>query len=984
MSKVRALLLAAMGIVGIVLAVRAVQSNQAAKPPAPSVPPSAPGDIQFTTLPGFTIEKVTPPDQAPSLVVLTFDSRGRLTVAKEFEEPRLLLDNDKDGIFETEKIFTDRIVNCQGLWWDDRTLYGSCNGKGPELEGTGLFRMTDTNADDVADVVERVTPLTGTIGDHGPHAIRRGPDGSMRLHVGNMSDVPKAAIDPGSPIRNLREGYLLPPYFDPRGHAVNVLAPGSQVYRYNPEKKTFTSMFAGMRNAYDHAYNLAGEAFTFDSDMEWDINLPWFRDTRTVHGTTGGEMGWRSGSRNLPAYYIDTLPPVRDLGRGSPVGIEFYQHYVYPKQFHDMLFEADWSRGRLLYTELTPKGASFAAREDRAEFVHGEPLNITDLEVGPDGHMYFSAGGRTTGGAVYRIRYTGPPAPRPDMRGILGVVRQPQPLSSWGWAAIERAKASMGAGFGAELERLARDRAADGQDRSQAIYFLQRHGLPPKPELLNALLRDPDARVRAAVVYIAGNQAGDAPRQVAIAALKDADPLVRRRALESLILLGIEADKPGFAPVSDIYALLGDPDRFVRFAARVALERTPRAEWRARVLEDTNPVSAMEGMVAFVRTSASRADLQPLLRKQVATMSDASLSVDNKLRLLRAFQLAAAERKAAVGPELLRQVHDALIGQFPAQDERLNRELAITLAYAGQPDAITKILAAMPQRDENQPLQIHYAYALRALGQGWTREQKTEFMSWFAKALQWRGGASFNGYLNYMFDTALESYTDAEKTMAYGLVPMFKPVTDEELKAALARGGPGGRRAPGDAPTAEAIARAKVPANARSRGVQVLSREEVLEYQLFVPFRVRPTTTPGHELYQQACAKCHRFGSTGTDFGPDLTTITSRFKKKDILEATLWPSRTISDQYPATIVHLKSGEIVNGLVGRETAQAIQLRTANSPDRPITIPKAQIQEQRQSKISLMPDGLLDEFNQEQIANLLTFLLSPPPASTSSPQ
>jgi putative heme-binding domain-containing protein len=942
--------------------------------------------IQFTTMPGFTIERLTPPNEEPSYVVLTFDTLGRITVAKEFDTPRILLDRNKDGIFETEKSFTDKIVNCQGLWWEGRTLYGSCDGKGGgNLQGTGLYKMTDTNNDDVADVVERVTPLLGTIGDHGPHAIRRGPDGSMRLHVGNMSDVPKEAIDPGSPIRDLREGYLLEPYFDPRGHAVDVLAPGSQVYRYNPAKKTFTSMFAGMRNSYDHAYNLAGEAFTFDSDMEWDINLPWFRDTRTVHGVTGGEMGWRSGSRNLPAYYIDTLPPVRDLGRGSPVGIEFYQHYVYPKQFHDVLFEADWSRGRLLYTELTPNGASYTARDDRAEFVHGEPLNITDLEVGPDGHMYFACGGRTTGGAVYRIRYTGAANPQPDMKGILGVVRQPQPLSSWGWAAIEKTKASMGTAFAQELERLARDRAADAQDRSQAIYMLQRHGVPPSADLLNALLTDPEAKVRAAVMFVAGTQSGDPARKIAVAGLKDAAAFTRRRALESLLLLGLEASKPGFVPVADVYNLLGDSDRFVRFIARVALERTPRAEWRTRVLEDTNPMSSIEGMVAFVRTSTGDADLQPLLRKQASMMNDASLSVEHKLRLLRTFQLAAAETKGGVASELLRQVHGALIGQFPAQDERLSRELAITLAYAGQPEAITKILAAMPQGDENQQLQIHYAYALRAIKNGWTAEQKSEFMNWFAKAVQWRGGASFTGYLNYMFDTALQTYTEADKTMAYGMVPMFKPVSDAELKEALARGGGGGgpRRA-GAQPSAEQVARARVPANARARGTQVLSRDEILEYQLFVPFRIRETTKAGQEIYQQACAKCHRFGSVGTDFGPDLTTITSRFKKKDILEATLWPSKTISDQYPGTIIELKTGEIVNGLVGRDTPQGVQLRTADAPDRPITIPKAQIQEQRQSQISLMPEGLLDEFNQEEIANLLSFLLAPAPGASSGRQ
>lgn len=151
-----------------------------------------------------------------------------------------------------------------------------------------------------------------------------------------------------------------------------------------------------------------------------------------------------------------------------------------------------------------------------------------------------------------------------------------------------------------------------------------------------------------------------------------------------------------------------------------------------------------------------------------------------------------------------------------------------------------------------------------------------------------------------------------------------------------------------------------------------------------MPFRVRPTTVAGQEVYQQACAKCHRFGSVGTDFGPDLTTVTSRFKKKDILEATLWPSKTISDQYPATIIELKTGEIVNGLVGRDTPQGVQLRTADAPDRPITIPKAQIQEQRHSQISLMPEGLLDEFSQEEIANLLSFLLAAPPGASSGRQ
>ena len=224
--------------------------------------------------------------------------------------------------------------------------------------------------------------------------------------------------------------------------------------------------------------------------MEWDIGLPWYREVRTVHEILNGNYGYRNGSGKYPPYYIDSLPPVRDLGRGSPVGVEFYTSYAYPKEFFDNFFEADWSRGRLLYTALTPAGATYTARTDRAEFVHGEPFNITDVEVGPDGLMYFTTGGRNTTGGLWRLRYKGAAPAAPDMTGILAVVRQPQPLSSWGWAAIEKAKAAMGAGFGGELEKLARNTSAAAMDRARAVLEMQRHGAAPSAALLTRALAD--------------------------------------------------------------------------------------------------------------------------------------------------------------------------------------------------------------------------------------------------------------------------------------------------------------------------------------------------------------------------------------------------------------------------------------------------------------------------------------------------------------
>jgi putative heme-binding domain-containing protein len=927
--------------------------------------PAQAGGSRFTTLPGFVVEQVTPPAKTQdSYINMTFDSLGRPVVAKEGDGPRTLLDSDGDGIYESERVFSDQVRDCQGLWFDARTLYGVCVGAVDNQ--MGLYRMEDTNSDDVADKFERVSALKGSSGGHGPHAIRRGPDGQPTLMLGNMSGVPDDLIDPGSPLRNSKESQLLERYADARGHAAGVWAPGGTIVRLNRDKNNYTVLSGGFRNPYDIAFNLAGEVFNFDADMEWDINLPWFREVRSVHAIPGADYGWRNGSGKFPAYYLDTLPPVRDLGRGSPVGVEFYQSFAYPKDFYDNFFEADWSRGRLLYTAVTPNGATYSMRDDKAEFVHGEPLNITDVEVGPDGMIYFCTGGWTTDGGLYRVRYTGPAVTPSRATEVLAIVRQAQPLSSWGWAALERVKASMGAAWARDLEGLARDPGADGQDRAQAVLMLQRHGAAPGADVLRALVADQDAKVRAAAVYVAGVQLNDGAKSVAVAALKDAHPFVRRRAAEALVRQGLSADQASFAPVADIYKLLNDTDRFVRYAGRLALERTPRGQWKDRVLKETNPLGAIEGMYALVRTATSEADLQPLFDKQLAMLKQVNLSVENKLRLVRAFQLTAMETPNGPSPALRRQVHTLLIGQFPAKDERWSRELAWTLAYCGQPDAIGKILAAMPAGDTNQPLQIHYIYALRAIKEGWTAKQRAQLMNWYSRAVAWRGGASFSGYINLLFDSSVALLDEGEKQRAYQAFPQFAPLTAAELTAAAARSrGAGAQNA----------------AALRSRGVETVTREEILEYQIFVPTRHRPSPGAGRVHFESVCASCHQFGALGTSLGPDLTTINSRFKKKDILEAILWPSRTIADQYQSTIVETREGEVFSGLIVREDALKVVLRP-DQAERPIEIAKAQIKDRRTSKISTMPDGLIDRLTQEQIADLLAFLQSVPPTTSAA--
>ena len=157
-----------------------------------------------------------------------------------------------------------------------------------------------------------------------------------------------------------------------------------------------------------------------------------------------------------------------------------------------------------------------------------------------------------------------------------------------------------------------------------------------------------------------------------------------------------------------------------------------------------------------------------------------------------------------------------------------------------------------------------------------------------------------------------------------------------------------------------------------------LKREQILEQQL-KPL-AKPASAPaGQKLYDVLCAMCHRFGAIGQDVGPDLTTVTSRFGRKELLESILWPSRTISDQYDSELFETVNGKVYHGLLVRETAAALQIRTVDSP-KPIVLAVSDVQSRRKSPQSFMPEALIDGLTQSDIANLIAFMLAGPPKSS----
>lgn len=908
---------------------------------------------RFRVPEGFRVVEVASNDVTGSAIAMTFDHLGRPVVSIEREGLAILLDEDKDGQFEAKKFFTDAVTSSQGIYYlapGDVLLHGN----GPA--GAALYRVRDRDGDDQADEVSTVMLSDGGIGEHGPHSIMRGPDGFLYILYGNHAH-PAGPTNPHSQLRKLEEDHILPRYVDPRGHANNIMAPGGTIQRVNPETGVWEEIVGGFRNAYDMSIDLSGELFTFDSDMEWDLGTPWWRPVRTVHAIPGGDYGWRTGSSKMPESYIDTLPPTGDVGRGSPVGTEFYYHYAYPERFHGSFFQGDWSRGRIRISFPKPAGGTFTGRT--MDFLLGEPLNVTDMDVAPDGNLYFSAGGRGTFGGLFKVVYEGPDARVfHDGAGVDAVVGQPMPRSAWGREALLAKKKAMGKSWGPSLLRKAGDESAPADDRLRALEALQVYGPKPTVADLTELARAKDARVRAQAVYLLGTYPINESVSALSAALADDDAFVLRRACEALVRAGLTPTAMSTtveAPVDGLFALLDHDARHVRYSAREALARAPRTAWTAKVQADdiaTRPHGALEGLVAWIHTADTPAESDAIFDKLTAYAA-APMADDVMVAYLRTVELAYLRDKTkdADRSALADALKPVLLAKFPASDQALNRELQVMLAHIQAAEAIDPLLAYLAE-GKTQEEQIHTAYCLRVIKEGWTREQRDQAVAWFDSAREMRGAASFEGFVNNIWNDILAILPEDERQLA------------EQRKADQLQ-----RRAD------EALALMNALEGDAPKGASELasmSFDEMAEYLEYDPMAYRePNLEHGKNVFiRSRCAACHVFGTVGAGGGPDLSTVTSRFRRRDILEAIMYPSKVVSDQYITYEVDLDDLSTVIGMMVGETEETLTLIDINGTR--VDIPKSTITERRESDRSVMPEGLLHTMSLGDLVQLVNFL------------
>lgn len=820
-----------------------------------------------------------------SWVSMTFDDKGRIIASDQYGAiyrmkvpavgdtvtkvsiERLNIPMEEGGKADTSKKKVS-IGYAHGLLWAFNSLYVMINHNSDSEfnKGSGLYRLQDLNGDDEFDKITLIKKLDGE-GEHGPHSIVLAPDKkSLYVIAGNFTKIPQM-----DSYRNFPDGKidnLLPLIKDPNGHDNTVNWHGGWIAHIDSLGNKWELMASGFRNPFDMAFNDAGDLFTFDSDMEWDFGLPWYRPIRVCHVTSGAEFGWRPGDDKWSPVWPDNLPPVLNVGQGSPTNVVYGGNTRFPETYRRSVFIFDWSFGIIYSIHLQPKGASYDAKGE--EFVSGSPLPLTDGVVGPDGALYFLTGGRRLESDLYRVYY---------------------------------------------------------EDNKQNTEPL------------------------------------------AAPALTDEQKI--RRQLEEY------HTAPKAGAVDFAWPYLKNSDRFIRYAARIAVEHQPVSEWQQKALAEKDAVTATQAIIALAR-KGDKKDESKLLAA-LETINYAQLSESQQLDLVRAFEVVIS-RMGQPDAAAKTAVIAYLNPQYPSKGgNELNRELIKVLANLDAPQVVEKTMAILEAaKDDNssgqQQLtnssdlimrnpqygmdiagmlakippgqQTFYATALSQVKTGWTPELRNTYFKWFYHAFSFRGGHSFVGFIDGARKAALANVPKDQFAFYNNLSgDSIVSLSGTDLaKGALQPKGPGR-----DWELDEAV-------KVADSGITHRDFER------------------GKAMFAASlCIACHTMKGEGGVAGPDLTQLGSRFSYKDMLQAIIEPSKTISDQYGATVFYLKEGgSVVGRMITQDNDKYVISQNPFAPLVTREIAKKDVVRTRVSEISPMLPGMINRLNPEELRDLLAYL------------
>lgn len=805
------------------------------------------------TLPGFKVDLLyeAPKETQGTWVSLSIDESGRMIASDQYDKGMYQIDiltDEKGKVSARVEKLNLPVTGAQGLTWYKRRLYANVNGK-------GIFRIRESGKDTLWGEPELLGGPESP-SEHGNHSLVPAPDSSVLYVVnGNHTPLPKKYA---SRVLNWQEDILLPRQWDAQGHAAGIFAPGGYVARIDEDAKNWDILSVGYRNQYDIAFHPNGEIFTFDSDMEWDMGMPWYRPTRILHVVSGSDYGWRSGSGKWKDFYEDSHPAVLDVGPASPTGVLFGTGARFPVKYQHAFFGLDWTYGTIYAFHLKPQGASYTATAE--EFISGKPLAVVDAVIGKDGAMYFITGGWYNETKLYRVTYT-------------------------------------------------------GSESTDPVQFK--------------------------------NDEGNEARKL-------------RHQLESF------HGQQDMQAVAFAWPYLADEDRFIRNAARVAIEFQPVQNWMERLKAETRPQAAITGTVALAR-AGKPVHLQDALQT-LGKLNFQALNSMQKLGYLRALSLTFM-RLGEPDIEEKHQWSNRLLLAIGDADERVNVELVRLLVRLKDERVIAPALNLIQHSPktktpdwggvirrnnsyggtvqrllDNPPPanQLEYLFMLRNIKSGWTLDQRKTYFSMINSAADAMGGESYWGFLERMRDEALLGISDSMRIVLGDLIRMpISKAPPFEIKPV---------KGPGKNWTVDESF--KEVSNTSDR---------------------RNFEEGRNAFFAVGCASCHRFDGMGGNIGPDLGSVGNRFSIQKILEDIIHPSQTVSDLYGSSKVRLTGGRSLEGLVVKDEG-FIKVYSRNPDQSPEIISLSEVAAIEPVSISQMPEGLINGLNADELRSLIAYLIS----------
>ena len=426
---------------------------------------------------------------------------------------------------------------------------------------------------------------------------------------------------------------------------------------------------------------------------------------------------------------------------------------------------------------------------------------------------------------------------------------------------------------------------------------------------------------------------------------------------------------PSAAALDKAWPLMGHADRWVRYAARIAVEHQPVDAWRSRVKADANLDLALNAALALARSGGA-----PDLGAIVTAADSAANSKDLRLRQdrLRVLHVAFARHGKPDAATVARLGKESA-GRIPSGDNALDRLLAQLAIYLGEPSAPARVLQAMKIAQpapavvaDPEILARHPGYAKAAANAmavtpsstriglavylsraavGWTPELRKQFFGYLDVLAQAEGGNSLKGFVRNIRKESLAAAPEAERPE----LELIAPVAARKPAAPIpAAAGPG----------------------------RLWTHAEALKVWEDAKAKKTFDFANGQAMFAAAlCSQCHRMGNDGGAQGPDLSGLGARTAPADVLMSIVQPNAVLSDQYANSVIGRVDGGKTIGRILNEEGDKLEL-SVNPFDPAVTISvnRSDILSIDRSPDSPMPVGLINSLNAQEVADLLAYLVS----------